>query len=211
MSTLTDVAVDEQAPEPVEAPSRHGSLPWVMLIGGAIGLIAAVTLLLEKIKLLEDPNYVPSCSINPILSCGTVMKTEQAGVFGFPNPVLGLIGFSVVIATGAALLAGARLARWYWIALQAGVIAGVIFIGWLAFQSLYSIGALCPYCMVVWTVTLLIAWWVTARNAETGAIGLPSRVGEAVADYRGLLLAASYLLVVVLAFLRFQDYWLSLL
>lgn len=36
------------------------------------------------------------------------MKSEQATVFGFPNPMLGLVAYGVVVAIGAGLLAGAR-------------------------------------------------------------------------------------------------------
>jgi len=35
---------------------------------------------------------------------------------------------------------------------------------WLIFQSLYRIGALCPYCMVVWVVTITVFWNVTLHN-----------------------------------------------
>src|SRR3546814_5623693 len=93
-------------------------------------------LLIEKIALLEDPTYVPSCSINPILSCGSVMSTEQAEVFGFPNPIIGVAGFAIVTTVGVALVAGARLQRWFWWGLQAGTTFGVVFIHWLMFQSL---------------------------------------------------------------------------
>lgn len=50
------------------------------------------------------------------------------------------------------------LPRWYWIGLAVGILVGVAFVHWLIFQSLYRIGALCPYCMVVWAViaTLLV-------------------------------------------------------
>jgi len=57
---------------------------WVLAIGGGGGFGAAFLLLVEKIAFLEDPAYVPSCSINPVLSCGSVMNTPQAAVFGFP-------------------------------------------------------------------------------------------------------------------------------
>ncbi|WP_442816071.1 vitamin K epoxide reductase family protein [Streptosporangium sp. NBC_01810] len=77
------------------------------MAGGALGLSAAFTLSVEKIALLKDPAYVPTCSINPILSCGSVMITPQAEVFGFPNPLLGIAGFAIVTTTGAGLLAGA--------------------------------------------------------------------------------------------------------
>lgn len=38
----------------------------------------SITLTVEKIALLKDAAYVPSCSINPVLSCGSVMTTPQA-------------------------------------------------------------------------------------------------------------------------------------
>ena len=84
-----------------------------------------------------------------MLSCGSVMTSPQASVFGFPNPVIGVVGFTVVLTTGVAILAGARLARWYWAGLQVGATAASVFVHWLVFQSLYRIGALCPDCLVV--------------------------------------------------------------
>ena len=112
---------------------------------------------------------MPTCSINPILSCGSVMKTAQAEAFGFPNPIIGVAGFTVVLTTGAALLAGATFRRWFWLGLQAGVTFGIGFVHWLIFQSLYRIDALCPYCMVVWIVTIPIFLFVTLRNLRGGS------------------------------------------
>ncbi len=125
-----------------------------MLIAGVIGLAAALTLTIEKIELLIDPDYVPTCSINPVLSCGSVMITPQASVFGFPNPLIGIVAFSVVVVTGVLAVAKVALPRWYWAGLAAGALLGAAFVHWLIFQSLYRIGALCPYCMVVWAVTI---------------------------------------------------------
>ena len=79
---------------------------------GLVGFLAALVLAVEKYALLADPAYVPTCSLNPILSCGSIMASPQAEAFGFPNPLLGVAGFPVVAATGAALLAGGRLAEW---------------------------------------------------------------------------------------------------
>jgi uncharacterized membrane protein len=39
---------------------------------------------------------MPSCSINPILSCGSVMTTPEAEAFGIPNLLIGIAGFAVV-------------------------------------------------------------------------------------------------------------------
>src|SRR6202044_2801885 len=108
------------------------------------GLIASATLTVEKIELLLNPAYVPSCNINPIVSCGSVMTTPQASLLGFPNSLLGIIGFTVVLVTGVLAVAKISLPQWYWAGLTVGVLAGAALVHWLIFQSLYSIGALCP-------------------------------------------------------------------
>ncbi|MFF6833350.1 vitamin K epoxide reductase family protein [Streptomyces sp. NPDC012438] len=189
-------------------------LAVVLTAGGALGFLAAFTLTVEKIALLKDPSYSPSCSINPVLSCGSVMTTPQAEVFGFPNPLLGIAGFAVVTAIGVVLLAGAVLPRWFWWGLQAGVIFGVVFVHWLIFQSLYRIGALCPYCMVVWTVMIPVFWYTTVHNLTRGHVPVPDgarRAAAAVAGYHGVVLTAWYLVIVVLILQRFWLYWTTLL
>jgi uncharacterized membrane protein len=187
--------------DPMREPPFPRLLPWVLLVGGVVGLAAAFTLTVEKIALLRDPEYIPSCSINPILSCGSVMSTDQAEAFGFPNPLLGLVGFTIVVTIGVALLAGATFPRWFWLGLQAGVVFGVVFVHWLIYQSLYSIGALCPYCMVVWAVTIPIFWYVTLHNL---AFVRP------LVNYHGVVLTVWYLLILGLIGARFWDYWTSL-
>lgn len=193
--------------EPQERPLAIG-----LLVGGLVGLVAAAVLLIERIRLAEDSGYVPTCSINPVLSCGNVMESAQASLLGFPNPVIGVAAFPVVIATGAAMLAGARLARWYWAGLQAGVTVAMVFVAWLVFQSLYRIGALCPYCMVVWAVVIPLFWYVTARNAAAGVLGAPpgGRLASVLRDWRAPLVFGTFLLVVLLVLERFWSYWSSL-
>lgn len=140
------------------------TLPWLLLLGGVIGTVTSFVLTVEKFELVENPAYVPSCSISPVLNCGSVMGTSQASVFGFPNSLLGVSGFSVLAATGAVLLARARPATWYWLSLQAGATVAVMFVHWLIVQSVFSIGTLCPYCMVVWAITVPVFWYVTLHN-----------------------------------------------
>ncbi len=171
-------------------------------------------LLIERIRLAEDSDYVPSCSINPVLSCGNVMESAQASLLGFPNPVIGVAAFPLVLATGMALLAGARFARWYWLGLQAGVTVALALISWLVFQSLYRIGALCPYCMVVWVVVIPLFWYVTLRNLSAGAFGgsaARSRGAAVLRDWSAPGLFGAYALVVLLIAERFWDYWSTLL
>lgn len=200
-------------PDPTgRAPDRALGIP--LLVGGLIGFAAAFVLTVEKVALLTDGSYTPSCSLNPVLNCGSIMKTAQAEVFGFPNPLIGVAAFPVVAATGAAVLAGARLARWYWLGLQTGVTLGTAFVGWLIFQSLYRIGALCPYCMVVWAVVVPLFLYVTVRNARAGVFGprvATSRPAQILAEWHLLVLTLVVLVVLGLITEQFWYYWRTLL
>lgn len=189
-------------------------LAWLLLLAGALGLAASAILTLEKIRLLENPNYRPSCNINPIISCGSVMRTPQASAFGFPNPFLGIAGFSAVIVIGVALLAGAAFHRWFWLGLQAGVLFGIGFVHWLIDQTLYHIGAVCPYCMLVWTATIPLFWYTTLHNAKNGVIPVPASwrpAVRAVARNHWLVPLAWYVIIALLILNRFWYYWRTLL
>jgi uncharacterized membrane protein len=175
-----------------------------------LGLAAAFTLSVDRVRLLVDPDYVPSCNFNPILSCGSVMTTDQAQVFGFPNPFLGLIGFAIILTVGVVLAAGVRLPAPFLLGAATGSLLGLAFVHWLIFQSLYRIGALCPWCMVVWTVTMPIALWFSLAAADR--VGGPTgrRTARAIWEWRFTVLAVWYLVVVLLILIRFWDYWRTL-
>lgn len=182
---------------------------WILVVCGLIGLVAAIELIIQKISVLSDPDFVPNCDINPVLSCGSVINTEQASLFGFPNPVLGVIGFTVVIMFGALLFAGLELPRSMWLGLNIGALAGMAFVVWLVIQSLYVIGALCPWCMVVWAITIPIFWQVTTDNLASGRLNLGRSLSEIIVALKWILVAASYLIIMALIFIRWQDFWLK--
>lgn len=182
-------------------------LPWLLIACGTIGLIAAFIIMVDKIKLLEDPSFSPICDINPVVSCGSVMQSDQASAFGFPNPIIGLAAFPAVILTGVIMLAGAQLKRWYWLGLQFGTIFGVGFVHWLFYQSVYNIGALCPYCMAVWIVTITTFWYVTLYNLEKGYIRLPAAIEGAGAFARKHHLDILILWFLIIAALILNHFW----
>src|SRR3989338_9326906 len=102
-------------------------LPYIFLIAASIGLISSFALTYDKIHYLKDPSYVPSCDFNPILSCGSVMKTQQADLLGLPNTVFGIAGFSILLFVGLLLATGSKIHRKIWQLLNIGVSAGFIF------------------------------------------------------------------------------------
>lgn len=185
-----------------------------MMVLGAVGLIASALLVIERVNVAVDPDYVPPCSINPVLSCTSAMLSAQGQLFGFPNPLLGVAGFPVVIATGAALLAGASMARWYWTGMWLGGLGAVAFMHWLIVESLFSIEALCPYCMVVWAATVPLFAVMSAYALPRGALGdrvaRSTLVGDLIA-LRWWLVGLWFVVLVALIGIVFWDYWSTLL
>jgi uncharacterized membrane protein len=184
-----------------------------LLLGGLVGLAAAFDLTYERIASLADPNHVISCDFNPVLSCGTVMDTWQASVFGFANPIIGLVSFPLVVLMGVLLLSKVELPRWIALVFNLGTLGGLAFVSWLIFQSVYRIGVLCPWCMAVWTVVLPIFWFTTVRNLRTGAIPVGQDWRDAIDDllrYHWIGLTLLYLVVVTMVGTEFWDYWSTL-
>ena len=127
-----------------------------MLFGAVSGFIASFLLTIDKIKILKDAQFNPSCNINEVLNCKSVMLSKQAEVFGFPNSLIGIGAFAIFIAVAVAILGDVNFPRWFINIALGGTILGVIFSHWLAYQTTFEIGALCPYCMVAWFGTTLI-------------------------------------------------------
>jgi uncharacterized membrane protein len=194
----------------LEIPTRtYRQTAWILVVGGIIGIAASIELIVQKIAVLSDPNFVPNCDINPVLSCGSVINTEQASLFGFPNPVLGVAGFSIVIMFGALLFSGVVLPKKLWLGLNLGALAGIVFVIWLVVQSLYVIGALCPWCMVVWSITIPIFWQVTTDNLASKRLSLGKGLSEIIVTLKWILVSASYLVIIALIFIRWSDFWLK--
>jgi uncharacterized membrane protein len=123
------------------------------------------------------------------------------------------VGFTAVAVAGGAVLAGNGFRLWFWGATQLGVTFAVVFIHWLIYQSLYVIGALCPYCMIVWAVTIPLFWYTTVfslRHLEGATPRWVRRCIEIATGYHGVILTVWVLVVIALIANRFWDYWSSL-
>lgn len=173
--TNTRDSLDRSAPT---SPAPRGDLSWavVALLTAALGLFGSISLVVEKWKILQDPLHVTACDINATLSCGTVIRSSQANLLGFPNPFIGLVAYTLVIVIAVGVLAGARYRAWYWLGLLAGQVLGQIFLLWLWTQATFEINALCLYCMLVWLVHPVLLMATVARCVRTGVIPAPESV-----------------------------------
>lgn len=181
-----------------------------MLIFSLIGLLAAFSLSVEYVHHLQNPHYVPVCNLNPIFSCSSVMVSKQAHAFGVPNEFIGIAGFGATAALGVALLAGATFRGWLWKLINLGMLAASLFIGWLQFETLYRIGALCIFCMITWIATVPLFWYVTLFNLENGTInpkGRWLRLANFVRRHHLDILIVWALIIIALILKRFWYYY----
>jgi len=208
-TTQPQQAASRSAQSPRSLRSLERPLAWILIVSGIIGIICAFIISYDKLQLLQNASFQPNCNLNPIISCGNVMKSAQGSVFGFPNPWIGLVAFPVLLTIGMGIMAGARFKRWFWIGLQLGTVFGIAFVHWLFFQSVYRIQALCPYCMAVWIVTITTFWYTLLYNLEQRHIRLPAgaRWQQAAAFVRKHHLDILLVWFLIIAFFILKHFW----
>ena len=181
------------------------SKPYLItsIVFGVISLISAIILTLEEIALWKNPNYVPSCSWNPLFSCQGPMQSWQAHVFVMPNPIIGIVGFSFLIFMGIMGLL-MKMPKWFWTLHAIGITLATIFIGWLISQTIYDIKALCIYCMIVWSCMIPLFWMTVSRYFLDY---YPNSKLVAIERIKIPLIVASYCAVAVMIYAQFHDFF----
>lgn len=192
---------------PQDAPRRPILFAAVMILTGALGLLASFSLTIDKLLVLQDPGADLDCNISVLVQCGANLESWQGAVFGFPNPLIGLMGFVAPIAVGVAVLAGARFQRWFWLLFNLGVAGALGFCIWLMSQSIFVLGTLCPWCMLTWATTILMFWTLTLRNAAEGVLGGGRKLGRTLLSWVPLITLVSYLVVALVAQLQLD--WIT--
>lgn len=121
-----------------------------------IGLIASFILTIDKFIILENPNTKLGCEINTVVSCTSVMNAPQSNILGFPNSLVGILGYSVVLTIAATSIFQVIKNKNYWRLFVVGNFMSFAFSVWLLSQSMYYIKSLCPYCILSFTAASLI-------------------------------------------------------
>lgn len=184
-------------------------LPYLLIIGGIIGIICSIILISDQIKIWESPGFLPSCNLNPIVNCGTVINSKEGEIFGFPAPFFGLMIFPAIATVGVAMLAGARFKTWFWRLLALGMAGSVVFALWLFWLSMYRVHALCPFCLTVDVVIYTLAWYATLYVFNEGHVSLPRQLSKlpALAQRHHLEVLITWFLVLIALILNHFWYY----
>lgn len=172
-------------------------LAWLLIVTGAIGLAGAFALSVERLHLLQNPDDALSCDINPFLTCSAAINSNQGEAFGFPNPFIGMMGFVAPIAVGVAVLAGARFAKWFWAAFTIGVIGALGFVLWLAWNSIFFLGVVCPWCFLVWLTTYTMVFPLLMHAIAEEALPFGKGAAKFARKYRSMAWLLSFLLAII--------------
>ncbi|MBX3312393.1 MAG: hypothetical protein KF916_05820 [Microbacteriaceae bacterium] len=128
-----------------------------MIVLGALGWIASLELTLARFQSLEFPDQQLGCDFGILVNCSDSLAAWQGRVFfDIPNTLFGLAGFAVIIVIGAAIIAGAKFAPWFWGFWLVGVTAQFALTAWFQYQSIFVIGSLCPWCIAMWFASVPI-------------------------------------------------------
>jgi uncharacterized membrane protein len=128
------------------------------------------------------------------------MDSWQGHLFGFSNTLIGLAVFVAPIVVAVALLGGARFTSWFWWLYLLGQLGGIVFVFWLSWHSIFRLGTLCPWCMVVWAVMIPLFWMSVSHAFRHKSVHLPhslQRPAQVVADWAWVLIIFSYLFIAV--------------
>lgn len=184
------------------------AFPYLLIIGGAIALIASFILTYDTLQIAQNPHYVPSCSLNPILSCGSVINAAGDKILGLPYPYYGIAAFGILLSMGFGMIAGAKYKLWYWRAFQIAITLGTIGAYFLLIKSIYKIHALCPFCLSVDAVTTTLFWYTTLSSFEKGVIPQSNKqVGKAYKWARTHHLDLLILWFVIVIGLILKHFW----
>jgi len=187
-----------------------GIYPKILTLGALIGLIASFWQVVERINMLKNPGAELSCNLNPVIDCGSVLGNKWAALFGFPNALLGIVMFTVLLTVGLMLLSGIQLKKWFWKVFLSVEVMLILFSVWFFVTSLYVIGKVCIFCIFIWAVSVPvflygIDWLITSGYIKGSWTN--SRAIAWLRKYQSESLVAIYVSMLLMYFYRFRDFY----
>lgn len=137
--------------------TSHSFAAAVLVVCALIGVVDSFYLVLQYIQVLLHPGDATPCTVNTLVSCTKTVQGTYAHYFpGIPNPLLGMLWYSGLLAYGAVRYLGADISQ------QGRKLVGVIIILGLAFSyrlyaaSIFELKGVCPFCLLSTALSTLI-------------------------------------------------------
>ena len=155
--------------------SQQKILFGTITIASTVGFLASFLQMIEKVTLLENPQAVLTCNINSVFSCTNILNAWQSSVFGFPNSLMCISLFAILLAVGLVGWTGGVINGKLRLVFQGMALFFIGFGFWYLWQSIFIVGSLCIYCIFCYAAVLAIsgAWfrlnrsdWPVSKNIQ---------------------------------------------
>lgn len=161
---------------------------------------------IEYQLLLKNAHAALACNLNSVFSCSPVLQAWQSKVFGFPNSMMCMVFFGLLLGVGLAGVCGEAM-KWLRLFAQGLALFFLCFGSWFLEQSIFSIRALCILCVFCFAGLLAINFSLLRLNVDDLPIS-PSLRSRLKASFRhGVDLFAWLLLGLLIAAVIFWKFW----
>jgi uncharacterized membrane protein len=156
------VAEDLASAEPRTAVPMWMQLTTLLLALAGLGVSAYLT-----VAHFTEATLAGCSETKGLVDCTKVTTSAQSYVFGIPVAVLGLAFYVFVVAI---------MSPWAWRAARreihlariASLVAGIVFVLYLLYAELFTIGSICLYCTSVHVITFVLFVLIAFAAAAWG-------------------------------------------
>ena len=183
-------------------PGRGLAVFWIVV--AALAWVVSFLLYLEYVGQLTDAEPLISCELSVLVTCGPNLLSPGGNLLGFSNSIIGIVLFLGPIYAGISALASpVGMRAWYWRVFSVFVLGGFLLVHLFAYRSVFEYGSLCPWCMVVWLMTIPLFWSTLGWTLREGIWGRNGRsLGRVILSWAPLIIVANYALIAVTAQVR---------
>lgn len=183
-------------------PGRGTAVLWIVM--GLVGWCISFLLYLEYVGQLTGSDAIVTCNISVLITCGPNLLSPGGNLLGFSNSLIGVALFTgPIYAAISSRAAPGGMTAAFWRVYAVVVLGAFLFVHVLAYRSIFEYGSLCPWCLVVWLVTIPLFWSVLGWTFREGVWGTPlKRAGALVMGSLPVVVIANYLVIFVSAQLR---------
>lgn len=187
---------------PTYRPATGTAILWI--VTAVVSWTVSFLLYREYIGQLTDAPPMLSCNISPFITCGPNLLAPAGNLLGFTNAILGMVLFLGPIFAGVGAMASpAGMHAWYWRVFATFVLGGYLLVHVFAYRSIFEFGSLCPWCLIVWLMTIPLFWSVAGWTLQSGVWGSAARrVGSVIRSWLALIVVVDYAVIAVAAQVR---------
>jgi uncharacterized membrane protein len=156
-------APDRAGAEEAAPPGAPAWLRWATLMLSLGGLGVSIYLTIAHF----NTSVTLACPATSTINCEKVTTSPQSYVFGIPVAVLGLAFYVFMVAANSpwAWRSAWPPLRW---ARVGSVVAGILFVLYLVYTELFTIGAICLWCTSVHVITFFLFGLIVFAAAGYG-------------------------------------------